>query len=177
MRTVPQELSQDPRVRYDAASARVLYPVSLLVGVMFAVLALLHPIMVGGSNGRILAAIAAASAALMTVFAWRWRGRESIAQAPLYLAVVFLVLILNATVHLYLTHEEWQSTNLMLVTIAIGMAVLQTRWYLALTALAWLGWIIGVTNAERVNWPHWAIAMVLATFIGALMRAARRKAG
>ena len=174
MRTVPQELSQDPRVRYDAASARVLYPVSLLVGVMFAVLALLHPIMVAGSNGRILAAIAAASAALMAGFAWRWRGRESIAQAPLYLAVVFLVLILNATVHLYLTHEEWQSTNLMLVTIAIGMAVLQTRWYLALTALAWLGWIIGVTNAEDVNWPHWAIAMVLATLIGALMREARR---
>lgn len=171
---VPQELSQDPRVRYDAASARVLFPVAALVGVMYAVLTVLHPLMVGGSNGRILTVLAFCSAVVMAGMAWYWRGRESIRYAPTCLAVVFLLLILNSTVHLYLTRQDWQSTNLMLVTIAIGMAVLQTRWYLFLTAVAWLGWIAGMASIEAVNWPHWAIAMVMATLIGALMRSARR---
>lgn len=172
---VPEELSADPRVRYDAASARVLYPVAGMVGLLYLVLAALHPVLVGGTEGWILTMLAAISGILALAMAWYWRGRKDSRHAPLHLAVLFLLLIVNSTVHLLLTREDWQTTNLMLVTIATGMAVLQTGWYLGLTALAWAGWVAGMLNIPGVNWPHWAIAMGMATLIGAIMRSARRR--
>lgn len=171
---IPEELSDDPRVRYDAAAARVLYPVSGLVGLMYLALAFLHPFMVGGRNGMILSVIAGISAVVMLTLAWSRRNNHKIDYAPSQLALVFITLIVNSTAHLYLTKQDWQSTNLMLTTIAIGMAVLQTNWYLVLTGLAWLGWIVGMVQIPNVNWSHWVIAMVLATLIGELMRSARR---
>lgn len=171
---IPEELSEDPRVRYDAAAARVLYPVSLLVGVMYLLLTFMHPFLVGGRNGQILSIIAGISAVVMLALAWSRRNNDRIDYAPSQLALVFIALVVNSTVHLYLTQESFQSTNLMLTTIAIGMAVLQTNWYLILTALAWAGWIVGMSHIPGVNWSHWTIAMVLATLIGELMRTARR---
>ena len=172
---IPAELSEDPRVRYDAAAARVLYPVSGLVGAMYLALAIMHPLFVGGTNGLILSITAGISAAIMLTLAWSRRNNESIDYAPSQLALVFIILIINSTLHLYLTQQNYQSTNLMLVTIAIGMAVLQTNWYLILTGLSWAGFVFGMLHIPAPYWSHWVIAMMLATLIGYLMRMARRQ--
>jgi signal transduction histidine kinase/DNA-binding response OmpR family regulator len=171
---IPAELSEDPRVRYDAAAARLLYPVSGMVGLLYAALAIMHPFFVSGRNGVILSITAATSAVVMLTLAWTRRGNDRIDYAPAQLALVFIVLIVNSTMHLFLSQENLQSSNMMLVTIAIGMAVLQTGWYLALTALTWLGWILGMLQIDQPYWSHWVIAMLLATLIGSLMRNARR---
>ncbi len=171
---IPTELSADPDVRYDGAAQRVLYPVSLFVGLLYLVLAALHPVMVGGRGGLIMSVVAAATAAFLLGIAWWVRGRTEVPNATALLSAVILLMIVNSGLHLFITAQDWQTTNLMLVVIGAGMAVLATKWNVALTVLCWVAWVIGMASIPGVNWPHWLIAMAMATLVGQLMRFGRR---
>ncbi len=171
---IPAELSPDPHERYDAAAGKVLYPVAGLVGLLYLVLAALHPVMVGGRGGLIMSAAAGLTAVVLLAVALWARNRSVIPHGTALLAAVILAMIFNSGLHLWITGEDWQTTNLMLVVIGAGMAVLATRWNLVLTALCWVAWVIGMINIPGVNWPHWFIAMGMATLVGQLVRFGRR---
>lgn len=172
---VPEELSEDPHVRVDAASARSLFQVSAILGTALAVLALLHVSIGPEPTGLPLMPVEALSAALVLAVAWRWWRRTDIRHAANYMAFVFLVLTLDVGVHLWVTGQDWQATNFILVLIGIGMAVLKGRWYLALTVLAWSLFVAGFARIPNVDWDHWVISMGLATLVGALIRSVRRR--
>lgn len=171
---IPPELSPDPQVRYDAAAARIVYPAGLYLGLLFVVLALLHPVLVGGDEGLIMSAVAAVSAAMLLALAWAARRQQVTANGTVVLAAVFLVLIANSGLHLYLSQQEWQTTNLMLIVIGAGMAILRTGWNVAITVLAWVAWVVAMLPVPAPNWSHYAIAMAMATLLGQLLRYARR---
>jgi signal transduction histidine kinase len=171
---LPPELSADPRVRYDAAAARLIYPVSGYVGLLYVVLTLLHPIMVGGRTGWIMAAVAGVSALILLGVAWYARHNHVTEHGTAILSVTFLIMVANSGLHMYLTQEVWQTTNLMLVLIGAGMAVLEARWNIAVTALGWLAWIVAMLQIPQANWPHWVIAMAMSTLVGQLVRYSRR---
>ena len=171
---IPPELSPDPQVRYDAAAARTVYPAGLFLGLLFALLALLHPVLVGGEEGMIMSAVAAVSAVLLLAVAWAARRKTITENGTLVLVAVFLVLIANSALHLYLSQEEWQTTNFMLIVIGAGMAILRTGWNVAITAVMWVSWVLAMLHIPSANWSHYAIAMVMATLLGQLLRYARR---
>ncbi len=171
---IPPELSPDPQVRYDAAAARTVYPASLFLGLLYVVLAVLHPLMLGGDSGRIMSAIAGVSAVFLLWLAWFTRGRQISENGTRVLALVFLVVIVNSALHLYLAQEEWQTTNLMLVVIGAGMAVLRTGWNTAVTVVTWLTWALAMLHIPDANWSHYVIAMGMATVLAELLRYARR---
>ena len=130
---IPPELSPDPQVRYDAAAARTVYPAGLYLGLLFAALALLHPVLVGDEEGLIMSGVAAVSAVLLLALAWAARREKVTANGTRVLAAVFLVLIANSALHLYLSQQEWQTTNMMLIVIGAGMAILRTGWNVAVS--------------------------------------------
>ena len=103
---IPPELSPDPQVRYDAAAARTVFPAALMLGVLFAQLALVHPVLVGGEAGMIMSAVAAVSAVLLLALAWAARRQRITTNGTLVLVAVFLVLITNSALHLYLSQQE-----------------------------------------------------------------------
>ena len=170
---IPPELSSDPRVRYDAAASRLILPISGLVGLLYLVLALLHPVMVGGNDGWILSAVAGISAVGLLGLAWSYR-RPRVRNGSAVLSLAFLVMIANSGLHLWLTGQEWQTSNLMLVVIGAGMAILANRWNVGLTVLTWLAWTLGMLTIPGANWSHWLIAMGMATLVGQLVRYGRR---
>ena len=170
---IPPELSSDPRVRYDAAASRLILPISGLVGLLYLVLALLHPVMVGGNDGWILSAVAGISAVGLLGLAWSYR-RPRVRNGSAVLSLAFLVMIANPGLHLWLTGQEWQTSNLMLVVIGAGMAILANRWNVGLTVLTWLAWTLGMLTIPGANWSHWLIAMGMATLVGQLVRYGRR---
>ena len=171
---IPPELSADPHVRYDAAAARILYPVAGLIGLLYVVLGVLHPFFIGGTTGEVMAAVALTSAIILLVIAWWARTNRTSDHGTGVLSLVFLIMIFNSGLHMYLTKEEWQSTNMMLVLIGAGMAVLLTRWNVAITVLGWVSWVAAMLTIPGANWAHWTIAMAMATLVGQLVRFGRR---
>ncbi len=171
---IPPELSSDSRVRYDAAASRLILPVAGLVGLLYLGLAILHPVMVGGTDGRILSAVAGISAVGLLGLAWAYRRRPRVRGGSAVLSMAFVVMITNSGLHLWLTGEEWQTSNLMLVVIGAGMAILATNWNIGLTVMTWLAWTLGMLSIPGGNWSHWLIAMVMATLVAQLVRHGRR---
>ncbi len=171
---IPPELSPDPQVRYDAAAARTVLPAAFFLGLLFGLLALLHPLLVGGEAGLIMSAVAAVSAALLLALAWAARRQRITTNGTVVLVMVFLILITNSALHLYLSQEEWQTTNFMLIVIGAGMAVLRTGWNAVLTVIMWLAWFVAMIHIPSPNWSHYTIAMVMATLLAQLLRYARR---
>ena len=171
---IPPELSSDSRVRYDAAASRLILPVAGLVGLLYLGLAILHPVMVGGTDGRILSAVAGISAVGLLGLAWAYRRRPRVRGGSAVLSMAFVVMITNSGLHLWLTGEEWQTSNLMLVVIGAGMAILATNWNIGLTVMTWLAWTLGMLSIPGANWSHWLIAMVMATLVAQLVRHGRR---
>jgi len=147
----PRKLSTDPSVRYDAAASRLILPVAGLVGLLYLGLAILHPVMVGGTDGRILSAVAGISAVGLLGLAWAYRRRPRVRGGSAVLSVAFVVMIANSGLHLWLTGQEWQTSNLMLVVIGAGMAILATNWNIGLTLLTWLAWVLGMVGMPGAN--------------------------
>ncbi len=168
------ELSRDARVRYDAAASRLVYPVAGLVGLLYVALAMLHPIMVGGRNGLIMSVVAAVSAVALLLVAWAYRRRTDVSNGTAVLSFVFVVMIGNSGLHLLLSDQDWQTSNMMLVMIGAGVAVLATGWNVLLTAVAWGVWAFAMVSIPDANWSHWLIAMVMATLVGQVVRHGRR---
>lgn len=171
---ISPEMSQDPRVRYDAAASRVTYPVAGLIGALYAVLAVLHPIMIGGRTGWIMSTVALISAVVLLSIAWAHHRHPAVRHASARLSAVFAVMIANSALHMELSNEDWQTSNLMLVLIGAGIAVLATNWNVVLTVLCWVGFIAAMLTIPNPNWSHWLLAMGMATLVGQLVRYGRR---
>jgi diguanylate cyclase (GGDEF)-like protein len=169
------ELSVDPAVRYAGAAAAVLAPVCAAVAALYVVLAVTHPMVLGGSAGTTMSVVAGLSAIGLGILALIGYLRPPrLRYANALLAVVVLVVILNSSLHMIITGDTLQTTNLMLAVIAAGVAILRTGWNIAVTAVAWVAWFIGMQLSDGVGLVHWLFAMAMATLVAQLARYGRR---
>ena len=79
--------------------------------------------------------------------------------------------------HLSLTGELWQTSNLLLVVVGLGSGLLDLRWFATLVGALWLGWAAVVT-AFAPDAPlllHWVAGMVAATLLAVVVNSARRR--
>jgi signal transduction histidine kinase/CheY-like chemotaxis protein len=122
----------------------------------------------------IMSVVAGVSALLLLALAWASRRERITTNGTRVLVVIFLVLIVNSGLHLYLSDQEWQTTNFILIVIGAGMAILRTGWNVGLTVVIWLAWFLAMLPIPSPNWSHYAIAMIMATLLAQLLRYARR---
>lgn len=169
------EFAADPKQRYRAAAARMVPGVSFWIAALYVLLAVAHPVLIGGRIGWTMSIVAAASAVVLGIVAWYSRQpRFPVEQAELYLAAIILILTMNSVLHLVLTQESWQTSNLMLVLIGAGISLLSRGWNWPLSGLIWLAWLGGMWQIPDANLPHWVLAMGMATLLGQLVRVSRR---
>jgi diguanylate cyclase (GGDEF)-like protein len=169
-------VSLTPDETYDAAVTAAVPALAAGLALLFAVFAPLHLLMLDGTLRVVMAATAAGSALLLGAFAYYVHRRgipDHLAQPAT--AGLVLVAVANAVLHLGLSGQPRQTTNVMLIVVGAGAVLLSLRWLAATLYLAWGGWAVGAFLVGASDaWPHYVVGMCSATLLSVLVNHLRR---
>jgi len=87
---------------------------------------------------------------------------------------IILIITFNSMMHLYLTQEIFQTTNLILVIFGTGYFLLSRRWFLISLGLILVGWfliIVNIPSSEGI--VHYSIALFSTSLISTLFNFVR----
>ncbi|MBN1955408.1 MAG: PP2C family protein-serine/threonine phosphatase [Anaerolineae bacterium] len=159
----------------DYVVLAALRPVAAGLAVLYAVFAFSHAVLLPAGIAVLLAAVAASTAAMLFglfVALRRWAIPAHWAH-PIGAAVSGLVL-LNSLLHLALTAEPLQTTNLMLLVIGAGFLLLSTRCLALVITATVIGWLLVVWAAgPSPVWQHFGFALLTSTVLGVLVHTVR----
>ena len=164
--------------RYDDAVAAALPEVAGLLAALFVGLTVLDPLVLDGDTAVVMTSAAAVTALFFAV-GYVWVSRSGVPRGwghPLT-ATVCLVVAANVLLHLGLTGELWQTSNLLLVVVGLGSGLLDLRWFAAVLAACWLGWaaVVTVFAADQPLLLHWIAGMAAASLLALVVNSARRR--
>jgi PAS domain S-box-containing protein len=152
-----------------------LKPVSTGLGVLYAVLATSHAIVLPKPSALPISLVALATAITLLSFRLalrRWIMPESWAH-PLGAATAGLAL-LNCFLHFYYIPEPRQTTNILLLIVGSGFFFLSTRWLACVVLTALSGWGIMVSMAPpSPDWLHFGFALYMSTVLSVLVHTVR----
>lgn len=155
-----------------------LRPVATGLGVLYVVLALLHPFVVPAPAWLLLTSIAGTTALLLLGL----RHYLSYKALPIEwvhtMAGCIVVLALgNSLLHVALAAEPQQSTNVALTILGAGCLLMHPRLLAALILGALLGWVVVVAYhvdaGSEEMWLHFAFLLIESSLIAWLIHAAR----
>jgi PAS domain S-box-containing protein len=152
-----------------------LYPISAGLGGLYAVFAVSHVLVLPKAVAIPMAILASATCVAffgLRLALSRWsipsRWAHSIGAA-----IAGLVLV-NSLVHLGLTSEPQQTTNLMLLAVGVGFLFLSTRWLVLILVATLAGWGGIVWTAEpSPAWLHFGFALFTASVLAVVVHSAR----
>ncbi|MBN2602386.1 MAG: PAS domain S-box protein [Candidatus Marinimicrobia bacterium] len=94
---------------------------------------------------------------------------------PVGALIAFLVLF-NGILHLYLTKDPQQTTNLTLLILGTGFLFLSSIWYIAVILITSVSWIIvAVTFPESGNWFHFGFFMLSSIVLSSIIHFVRKR--
>ena len=132
------------------------------LAVLYAVLGVMHWILLPARIAGVMATVAGASALLLGGFRLlllRWAPPGDWAH-PIGAAVATLIL-LNSLLHLGLTTEARQTTNLILLVLGVGIVFLDIGWFALILAATFSGWFWVVSTVSlTAPWIHFGFALV-----------------
>lgn len=152
-----------------------LAPVALGLTGLFVFLTFSHALVLPAAIVAPLMASAAATAvAMLGLYLWvKRRPPPPCWTYPLALATAALVLF-NSLLHLYLSGEPQQSTNLMLVIVAVAFFFLDSRWFSAVVAVTLGLWMaIAAAIGPSPQWLHYSFAMLHTLVVAGLIHVIR----
>jgi signal transduction histidine kinase len=178
---VPNEVAPVSDADVRAALGDILYrslrPVVAGLAWLYGVYALGHPVFIGGQTGTLLAIVAAGTALLLLGLRLGWDRLPRRVPWPHVLGVGIVGLVLgNTLLHLYLTNNVIQSTNVMLLLLGVGFLSLSTPWYALMTTTVLGGW--GVTvwlTLPHDQLVHYGFAVLSAAVLATVVHVARRR--
>jgi two-component system sensor histidine kinase VicK len=148
-----------------------LRPYAAGLGLLYVIFAVSHALLAPRDIAVPLESVAAGTAAVLFALygilrKWtvpiRWVH-------PIGVGVAGLVL-LNSVLHLYLTSEPQQTTNLMLLVIGVGFFLLSTPWFALVLGLIWVGWGGVVWMADpSPSWVHFGFGLLSASMLSVLV--------
>lgn len=169
-------MSPTPDETYDAAVMAAVPRLAAGLALLFAVFAGLHLVMLVGTPRLVMATSAAVSAVVLGVFALVVQ-RHPLPQHLAQPATAGLVLVAtaNAVLHMVVTDEPRQTTNVMLIVVGTGAVLLSLRWLAATLYLIWGSWGIGAfLVGPAAQWPHFVVGMCSATLLSLVVNHLRR---
>ncbi|MFB3786095.1 MAG: PAS domain S-box protein [bacterium] len=153
----PREL----REWLDGVLYDYLPPICLGLCIFYSLVAVLHFNMLPGFMRYRMTALALGTAVVLLLM-YRRLGRRRIRARwshPLCAGIAGLVW-LNSTLHLYLTQEPIQSTNLAVLIAGSGFFFLSTRWLTVVVLVSFLGWLmVAGTAANPAGWDHYGVML------------------
>ncbi len=164
--------------RFNSEVAKRLRTVTLVLALLYLFYAPSHLFVISGANGFVMAAVALASSALFIGLYRRW-GAQPVHPVRAHPAAALLVSVVlgNCLAHLYLTAEIEQTTNVLLLIVALGSLLLSLPWLLgcvAMSALAWGLVVLALPNATS-DILHYSFALFAASLFSVLIYAVRAR--
>ena len=165
--------------RFNLEVAKRLRTVTLVLALLYLFYAPSHLLVIGGADGFVMAAVALASSALFIVLYWRW-GAQSVRPARAHPAAALLVgtVLVNCLAHLYLTADIEQSTNILLLIVALGSLLLSLPWLLGCVAASILAWglvVLALPNAATSDVLHYGFALFAASLFSVIIYTVRAR--
>ena len=163
--------------KFNLEVARGLRTIALVLALLYLFYVPSHLLVMDAPNGVIMAGTALASSSLFAVFFRRWGVRDVRPErAHPYLVLLASVILVNCLLHLYLTAEIEQTTNVLLLIVALGSLVLSLPWLLASIASTALGWWLVVTVLPAAtNTVHYSFALLAASLMALLIYTVRSR--
>jgi signal transduction histidine kinase len=152
-------------------------PIALGLGLLYVLFFAAHTLLLTGSMRLIMSSSAAVSAALLLIFWYVWRRYAPPTHYAHMGAAFFATLVLiNSWLHLWLTRDPLQTTNLMLLVVGVGFFFLSGRWFggfLLITFIIWAGtfYTLGVAIDEVT---HFGFGLFSASLLATLAHWARK---
>lgn len=168
---------RSPEETYDAAVRRGLPAVVAGLGLLLAAMAALHGVLLDGTARLVTVPLAATSSLVLGVLWLLLRHRQVPDRLahPVTAAAVLLV-VADAVTRVGTTGEPRQTTDLMLVVVGAGAALLSLRWLLGVLYVVWGAWVVVAFTllGPRPQWIHYTVGMVTATGLALALNAVRR---
>ena len=153
-----------------------LRPVTLGLGILYVVLALGHLLVLPATIKGLMAGVATATALLLFglhIYS-RKRTIPLVWANPLGLGVVCLILF-NSLLHLWLTSDPLQTTNVILLIIGAGLLFLSRKWLALSYGLCLGGWLlVAFFSPPNPFWVHFGFALITGLVVSAVAFSARR---
>lgn len=149
-----------------------------IVGAIYLFLGVSHIFFVPAPHNVPLAVAAIATSLFFAIIAQlSYRSQVPVTAANPVLFAAALIVLSNASMHIYLTDDLMQATNLALILIGWGLFVLSLPWFIMFicsTAVAWLVLQQAVTYDAQI-FSHYTFMLVSAAGISAATFIARFK--
>ncbi len=173
--STPGEEKAALRLALDSYFGSSLPPVTAALGVLFVIFALAHFLVLEPAVARIMGTLASLTAIVFFILYLQLKRAPVAARYahPLGFGISMLVLF-NALMHLYLTRQPLQTTNLILVVVGIGFLFLSTRWLVLTIVVAVASWgAVVLSLPEFPEWLHFGFALFSGSILSAVVHTAR----
>ncbi len=173
----PQEQKEAVRLALTQSVWNSLRPVSLALTILYALFAIGHLLLLPNEVKIIMTSFAGGTAFLLFALAQIVRKIKFSERLTYPVAfVILLIAIINSLLHLFLTDDVLQTTNLILVVFGAGYFILSTYWFLASLIITLASWISFVAILDQPAYVvHFGIALSSAAFISYIFHRMRKR--
>lgn len=152
-------------------------PVSITLAILYTLFTVGHILLLLPGIKTIMVSLAAGTAIILFgigTLVKRANYRPLITYPVMF--TVFVLAVANSLLHLFLTNDILQTTNLILVIFGIGYFVLSTPWYFISLTISTVSWILFVLKLDEPgNVIHFGIAVFSANLISLVFHLVRKR--
>ena len=156
---------------------RTIPPVATVLGCLYLLFLIGHLVLLPPAIKTVMAVIAGASALIL--FSIALLSKRILFSPRLTYPVAFSILaltVVNSLIHLFLTGDILQTTNLILVIFGAGFFLLSTPWFLLSLVIILTGWAIYVSRLSQAEGiVHFGIALFSASVISTVFHLVRTR--
>ena len=144
-----------------------LQPIAWVLAGLYLVFAVSHQLVLPAEAADTMSVVAVLSAAFFAGLALTLRRIDLLPSfAHAVATVMAAVVLLNSLLHMGLTREPFQTTNLLLLILGVGILFLDVGWFGLVVTASLLGWLLvaGLGPYSAV-WVHFGFSLVGATVL------------
>ena len=169
--------SDEVELALASSVASALPSASLGLGIMYILLSASHGLLLPADQRNILLPLAALSAIFFLTFYFSGSssrlGPSSHAMAGLF----GIIALLNSGVHLFISADPLQSSNILLVMLAVSAFFLSTRWFTIVITLSIASWAAAAMSTTlNDTWVHFGIALAMGLLTSIIIHRVRVRA-
>lgn len=156
-----------------------LAPVALGFAWLYLFFGFAHLLILPPPTAWFMSTTAFGTTVLMMAFQARWRQTQLEGQwAHAGAALIAGLIGLNSSLHLFLTNDVLQSSNLLLLVVGVGFFFLSSAWLAGALVAIYGCWGLAILTIEAANgqWTHFTFGLLSASVLAVSAHVARKRA-